>query len=358
MNPKMYIQDLAKLAEPSWEEYETTEYIMKHIPDVYEVTHFSRTGCSALKKGTSGVTIGIRTDIDALTFYEDEKYYRHACGHHAHMSIVLALLNEIADRSLRHNYRFIFQPAEEAGNGAAYVSQSGYIKDVDYLFGMHLRPSEELLNGQFSYGIQHGSNATVHVKIKTRSGHAARPHLSQNAIGQAVIVYQMIKELSFQPSDRVYINMTQLNTLNDNSNSIPGEVELTLDLRAATNESMSQCINKVEEILNSLSHVTYEWEERVYAAQIDPTAREFLKLAIVDAYSNEQAVPPVITPGAEDFHMYTHLNPDLKAVMLGIGCGMKEGLHHPQMSFDFSALDRSVQVMIALIEQLESTELL
>lgn len=358
MNTETYYKALVACAEPSWEEYQTTEYILSQIPAVYDVTRFSRTGCSALLKGTSGTTIGIRTDIDALTFYNDGKYYRHACGHNAHMAIVLALLNKMADRPLRHNYRFLFQPAEEAGNGAAYVTASGYIDDVDYLFGMHLRPSEELTRHQFSYGIQHGSNATVKIHITSCSGHAARPHLSQNAIGIAVQIYQAIKELSFKHEDRVLMNMTQLNTLNDNSNTIPGEAALTLDLRAATNEAMTDCLNKLEQLLQSIEHISYEVIDRVYAAQIDEDAARLLKLAITDVYGEDQAVPPIHTPGAEDFHMYTHLKPELKAVMLGIGCGMTEGLHHPEMTFDLSALDDSVEVMTALIERLESSELL
>ena len=53
---------------------------------------------------------------------------------------------------------------------------------------------------------------------------------------------------------------------------------------------------------------------------------------------DENIVPPSVTSGGEDFHFYSVKRPEVKATMLGLGCGLKPGLHHPHMTFDHDAL--------------------
>ncbi|MFZ3588849.1 hypothetical protein ACOI1C_06095 [Bacillus sp. DJP31] len=42
--------------------------------------------------------------------------------------------------------------------------------------------------------------------------------------------------------------------------------------------------------------------------------------------------------GGDDFHFYTIKRPHLEATMLGLGCNLVPGLHHPNMTFDHVAL--------------------
>jgi amidohydrolase len=76
-----------------------------------------------LRGGKPGRTLAIRADMDALPMQEQtEASYRslnpgvmHACGHDAHMAIVLgaATLLKSMREELAGNIKFIFQPAEE-----------------------------------------------------------------------------------------------------------------------------------------------------------------------------------------------------------------------------------------------------
>lgn len=355
-----YFNDLHNLAEPSYKEYKTTEYIQAHINKDFEVTPLNETGLIATKLGTSGITIGIRSDMDALTFFNNDngKYYRHSCGHDAHMSILLSVLNNMPET--KHTYKFIFQPAEEMGTGAAYVVESGVLDDVDYLFGMHLRPLEELSLGEMSSGIQHGANASVHITIRTTPAHAARPFQGSNAIGISHLIYSQLKELHFDMDNRVLINVTQLNTHNDNTNSIPGHVSMMLDIRAKTNEDMDNALSEVKDMIMSLngvqgSEIECIVSDRVYAAIINKEAKELLTQAILS--TSYEWVDTIVTAGAEDFHMYTKLRPNIKAVLLGIGCDMNHGLHHPNMTFNVDALENATEVFLNLVHQLEKSSL-
>ena len=69
----------------------------------------------------------------------------HSCGHDAHMTIVMGLILQLKNmRWDSGTVRFIFQPAEEKGNGSLKMVEKGAVDDADFLFGVHLRPIEEL----------------------------------------------------------------------------------------------------------------------------------------------------------------------------------------------------------------------
>ena len=81
-------------------------------------------GVSALLKGNHpGPTVALRTDMDALAVQEDTglsfasetEGKMHACGHDAHMAILIGTASVLADMkpAIRGNILFICQPAEE-----------------------------------------------------------------------------------------------------------------------------------------------------------------------------------------------------------------------------------------------------
>ncbi len=96
----------------------------------YEVkTGIAETGVVGVLRGkrSNGRTIALRADMDALPIQElnDIPYksrvkgVMHACGHDAHVAMLLGaakILARIRDK-LNGNVKLIFQPAEEGGNG-------------------------------------------------------------------------------------------------------------------------------------------------------------------------------------------------------------------------------------------------
>src|SRR5699024_2552228 len=98
--------------------------------------------------------------IDALwQEVEGEFQANHSCGHDAHMTIAIGVIFTLLKKGLpnRGTFRFIFQPAEEKGEGALAYVEKGVVDDVDFLYGMHLRPIQELSNGYYSPAIDHGA---------------------------------------------------------------------------------------------------------------------------------------------------------------------------------------------------------
>ena len=68
--------------------------------------------------------------------------------------------------------------------------QKGVMDDVDFLYGVHLRPIQELRSGYASPAILHGASQYITGEIKGESAHGARPHLGINAIEVASSLFR------------------------------------------------------------------------------------------------------------------------------------------------------------------------
>lgn len=345
--------------EISWEEVETTKYIQQLL---------EKSGCKAtvfddctgvigefgnFEKGLP--VVGIRADIDALWQEVNGKFQaNHSCGHDAHMAMVLGVLwmleqepelkNEIA-------VKFIFQPAEEKGTGALKMVEKKVVEDVDYLFGVHLRPKQELNMGQASPVIVHGASKMYTASIiGDGDAHGARPHLNHNAIEIGAQIVNMIRQIHLDPTVPHSIKMTNFHAGGKSTNIIPGNASFALDLRAQTNELLEQLERKVKNIFRSIEEL-YDVEIKITstngiaAAETNDEAIAIMREAITQTLGEEQVAAPLVTPGGDDFHFYTIKKPSLKATMLGLGCDLHPGLHHPYMTFDKDALMNGVNIL-------------
>ncbi|MED3786938.1 M20 peptidase aminoacylase family protein [Peribacillus frigoritolerans] len=350
--------------EVSWNEYQTTSYISKilHQNDL-EVTSFvdmpGIVGNWYPEEVRNNITVGLRADMDALLQEVGGRIRaNHSCGHDAHMTIVLGVLLVLKKMGtiLPGTLKFIFQPAEEVGEGALKMIEKQVLEDVDFLYGLHLRPIQELKNGQASSGIIHGSADTVYGEIHGFDGHGARPHLTLNAIEVITAIVDQIKGIRLNPEISYSVKMTQFSAGGENANIIPGSAKFSLDLRAQTNEAMDELIEKVDDVLNKMSvfhncQISFKHKERVYAASIDQEAERFMEKAIEKTLGANGVVMPIITPGGEDFHFYTKERPAIKATMLGVGCDLEPGLHHPNMVFNHDAIFTGIEILTrAVIE--------
>ncbi|MFJ8086947.1 M20/M25/M40 family metallo-hydrolase [Lysinibacillus sp. NPDC095746] len=72
---------------------------------------------------------------------------------------------------------------------------------------------------------------------------------------------------------------------------------------------------------------------------------QFARTGIAEVIGEPNIIPTLITSGGDDFHFYTIKKPQLKATMIGLGCNLTPGLHHPYMSFDTDALEIGTNIL-------------
>ena len=145
-------------------------------------------------------TVALRADMDALPgieatglpFASEVNGKMHACGHDAHVSMVMGAAHLLTASPPKVNVRFVFQPAEERGGGARTVISSGELAGVDAIFGGHVTHHYRTGQIMVASGIITAQSDRFRVVIHGRGGHGARPH---EAIDAVVIMGVLITTL-------------------------------------------------------------------------------------------------------------------------------------------------------------------
>lgn len=344
--------------EISWQEFETTNYLQQLLEsEGFQVTTFDDSTGLVVTLGSGDPCIGLRTDIDALWQEVDGVFQaNHSCGHDAHMTIAIGAL--LVLKKLRYpktgRLKVIFQPAEEKGTGALSFVEKGIVDDIDYLYGVHLRPIQEIGHGYASPAIMHGAAKMIKGTIVGTDAHGARPHLGQNAIEVMALLVQAIHSIHVDPMVPHSAKMTMFQAGGESANIIPGSAVFSLDLRAQTNVVMDKLMNLVDKAISSVAElsdviINYEIIAEIAAAQVDDTAVEMMAQAIRETVGEQFLVPPIVTPGGEDFHYYTLKRPSVKATMLGLGCDLSPGLHHPDMTFNHDSILTGIEILVRTV---------
>ncbi|MGE7923077.1 amidohydrolase [Viridibacillus arvi] len=344
--------------EISWEEHETTKKIAS-ILDELNISYRLLGDVPGLlaEIGEGEGVVAVRADIDALWQEVDGEWRaNHSCGHDANISMVLGALLHLKDQKLNHRVRFIFQPAEEKGNGAVAAFERGAVEDVTHLFGVHLRPVEELKLGQVSPAIHHGAAVFLEGSIHGTDAHGARPHQGQNAIDVVVTIQQMVKNIYISPFEAHSVKLTKIVADGGSINIIPGGANFTMDVRAQKNVVLKEMQSKVEHGLEGIKQqfnvdIQWNWVDLTPGAEVSSDAAKMAEEAIVEVLGKEYLSPAVVTPGSDDFHFYTVLKPELKATMIGIGANLAPGLHHPKMTFEKEALLDAAKVLAKVLSK-------
>jgi amidohydrolase len=189
--------------ELSNREVRTAGIVAKHLRALgLEVkTGIAHTGVAGLLRGAkAGRTIALRADMDALPVTEQTDVpfkskvttqfrgetvgVMHACGHDAHVAILLGVAEILSKRrdALSGQILFIFQPAEEGApegerGGAGLMLEEGLfdIAKPEAVFGLHVFAS--LPTGVIGYrsGPMMAGSDSFKLVVEGRQTHGSRP---------------------------------------------------------------------------------------------------------------------------------------------------------------------------------------
>jgi hippurate hydrolase len=160
------------------------------------ITGIGKTGVVGIIKGrtdSSGRTIGLRADMDALPMQEETGLLyaskvpgrMHACGHDGHTAMLLGAAQYLAaTRNFNGTAIVVFQPAEEGGAGAKAMCDDGLMKKfgIQEIYAMHADPGLPI--GQFSTatGPLGAAADGFHIRIEGKGTHAADPNMGVDPI--------------------------------------------------------------------------------------------------------------------------------------------------------------------------------
>lgn len=353
---------LHAMPELGFAEFKTSQFLAGQLSIAgYQVTgQVGGTGVvGLLDSGRPGPTVALRADMDALAHMIGGQLTAvHSCGHDSNSSMVLAAAEYLAAQGLAGGkLKILFQPAEETLGGAESLIAAGAAKDIDILIGIHLRPVHEAKLGQATPALYHGAGSVMEAVITGASAHGARPHLGINAIDAAAAVVNAINAIHVNPAVPASVKVTKLHAGGAALNAIPDTAELGIDLRAQENAIMDELIYKTSRAVQNGAaaigaRASVSLTGGVPAAEYDTEIIDLAAQSIIRVLGADGLLPPLSTPGGEDFHFYAKHNPAIKATYIGIGADLAPGLHHPEMTFDRAALTHGAKILIDMAETL------
>jgi hippurate hydrolase len=202
------------------------------------------TGVVARIRGrTSGApVVAVRGDIDALPIQEATGLpfasvnagVMHACGHDVHAAWAVGAARLLAERPATGDVLVVLQPAEETGEGAAAVLESGALDDAAAIFGGHV--DRRFVVGQVV--AQTGSLAaaadTFEITLTGHGAHGARPHESADPVvcaAQIIMALQTIVARRVNPSTPAVVTVATMQA-GRALNVIPEQASIGGTLRA------------------------------------------------------------------------------------------------------------------------------
>ncbi len=311
---------------------------------------------ASLTVGQGTGAIGLRADMDALALAEaapgrpyasQHAGCMHACGHDGHMAMLLGAAELLARRrDFEGTVRFIFQPAEEHGRGAAAMLADGLLErfPMDEIYGLHNIPGMPAGHIATRTGGIMASEDNFTIRITGRGGHAARPHMAVDPLvigAEMVLALQTIVARSVDPQHPAVVSCTEFIT-DGIRNAIPTEVLIRGDTRSYAPEVQQLLQARMRALCEGIASAhgavcsveyTHEFAPTVnWPACVDVAVRA--AQAVVGASRVDAATPPMMI--SEDFGRFLQAIPGA-FVFLGNGADDSPGsvpLHNAGYDFN------------------------
>lgn len=342
--------------ELSLEEYNTASKIEEELDKInIEHKRIEKTGVAAVIENIinekSAKTIVLRADIDALpineendvTYRSKNKGIMHACGHDAHIACLLGAAKILKKNIGEINGKivFIFQMAEEIGNGAKKFIDAGYIDNADRILGIHM--ASYLPVGKI--GVKSGeSNASCDyfkITVNGKSAHVSKPHLGIDALyigSEIVCSLQSIIARSMNPLESAVVGIGKMES-GTNYNIIANKATLEGTTRCFNRESREYINNKVISLSKKIAEsygASCEVEFIDYASPLindRDVAREVYDVAS-EIVSKENAIEDIPKNlAADDFAEFLNERKGLYA-FIGSQGGEETAYPHHHEKFD------------------------
>jgi amidohydrolase len=333
--------------ELSNREFKTAAKVAEHLKTLgIEVqTGVAHTGVvGILKGGKPGPVIALRADMDALPVTErnslpfeskekamfngQETGVMHACGHDAHVAILMGVAEILSKNKsdLKGTIKFIFQPAEEgppAGEqgGAGLMVEEGVLENpkVDVIFGLHVRSITKL--GVIEYrpkGFMAASDWFT-IKIYGKQSHGSRPWLGVDPIVVSSQIIAGLQTIVSRQTDltqaAAVISVGRINS-GIRENIIPETLEMSgtirtfdVEMQKLIHEKIKLTATKIAESSGARAEVTIDKKMPVTFNNEKLTHQLVSSLKRAAGENNVTEIPP--DTGSEDFAYYLEKVPGM-----------------------------------------------
>jgi amidohydrolase len=359
--------------ELSLEEHETAAFIERELRGFGFDTIRSGVGktgvLATLQGGRPGPVTLLRADMDALPVEElNDVPYRsrntgvmHACGHDAHMAILLSAARTLRDRKdeVPGTLVFCFQPGEEGFAGNKLMIEDGALENphVDRTFALHVYSGLDAGKVGIREGPFFASSDRFDIELIGKGGHGAMPHAAVDPVvgaAQLVTMLQTVASREISPRHPVVVTVGSLHA-GTTFNVIPERANLQGTARAFDEGVRNGLPERIERLIRGVCEamrLDYRFDYRwVYPPTLNDTAanatvREVGRRVV----GAERLVDPhEIVMWSEDMAFMQQLRPGAYFLIGSRGPSVgAEPQHSARFDIDERALEVGREMMLGL----------
>ena len=362
--------------EPGFAEHRTAAYIEAVLSEL-GIPHrrAAGTGVVGLLRGQGRRCVGLRADMDGLPLTEapGRLGYRseidgmaHACGHDAHVAVLLGLAELLAgvDR-LPGTVALYFQPAEEGPGGAEPMVAAGVLDDPrpDAIIALHVSSRHPSGLVAVHPGPSTGSDDAFEIVVQGTGGHAAHPHNAVDPVPIAAEVVLALQHVMSRESDPVRPAVLTVGAINGGvrHNVIAPDVRMAATLRTLDDAQREHLVRRVVEVSQAIAtahrgtaHVEHRPGYPVGAN--DPALTGVLAEAAGAALGEHRVRhEPLPSLGGEDFYAFGATGVPVAMFRLGVAdpsLGINAPHHSSEFDLDESALPAGLATFAEAVRRL------
>ncbi|GEN53319.1 M20 metallopeptidase family protein [Halobacillus faecis] len=360
-------RDFHRFPELSFQEKRTSEKIAG-ILESFQTFEIEKNvggyGIIATLSHGEGPVIGIRADMDALPITEttdapwtsQHPGVMHACGHDAHMAILLGIAQLLAEDAKAGRFqgtiKLIFQPAEESCDaegktGAIKMLESGRLQHLEAVLSLHMCPWRKSGEIQWNDGPSMANNDEFHMRIQGSGGHAGYPQQVKDPIWMATCVLQALYSLNgrkVNPLDVGTISVGQVHA-GEANNVIPSTVDIKGTIRSYKDDVRDVLCQGIHQVADVVTALGGEYSLGIHRGEPSLINDPEINYIIKEAASGLSMFEEPFGMGSEDFSYFTRKIP---GAMFFLGCGLEKerSLHQSDFDIDEHSLPIGVRVLL------------
>ena len=380
-------RDIHRHPELGNREFRTSALVAEHLTRLgfdSVQTGVAHTGVvGILRGGRSGGVVALRADMDALPVVEKtglpfastmttnyngrEVGVMHACGHDAHVAILMGVAELFAGirEKIPGTIKFIFQPAEEGPpegeeGGAKLMVEQGVLENPrpEAIFGLHIG-TRDLGTVHYSMRAMHASADVLRIDVEGQQTHGASPWRGVDPIvaaSQIIMGLQTIHSRQIDTREAVVISIGSING-GIRHNIIPERVSLVGTIRTHKPEVRHDVKRRIKRLVTHVAASTGAVASVSYGMGIpvnmnSPTLVQSMLPVLEDIVGSKNVYRQSPVMGYEDIAYFHQEVPGmfvfLGARPSGVDIGEAAPNHSPYFDINESALKTGVRVLAGL----------